>query len=72
MPEVDGTVVYEWVREALPALLPRMVMCTGDVTSEAAARFLSGLATPVLEKPYELAELAALMDRLREAAGGTT
>jgi hypothetical protein len=43
-------------------------MTTGDVTSEAASRFLSGLATPVLEKPFELADVAALCERLRAEA----
>ena len=68
MPEVDGPTVYEAVQALQPALLPRLVMTTGDVTSEAASRFLSGLATPVLEKPFELADVAALCERLRAEA----
>ncbi len=71
MPGLDGVAVHAWVREKLPALLPRLVMATGDVSSDGAANFLAGLTTPVLEKPFELAEVAALVDRLRaEAARG--
>jgi PAS domain S-box-containing protein len=69
MPEVDGPTVYEQVRAMVPALLPRFVMTTGDVTGEAASRFLSGITTPVLEKPFELAEVVELLERLRADMG---
>ena len=70
MPGVDGPAVYEWVRTERPALLPRMVMCTGDVSSEGAATFLGRLTTPVLEKPFELADVLVLLETLREGATG--
>ncbi len=69
MPGVDGPTVYETLRAVQPAILPRLVMTTGDVTSETASKFLAGLETPVLEKPFELADVAALLERLRGDAG---
>jgi len=69
MPGADGPAVYEWVRENAPVMLPRIVMSTGDVTSDAAQRFLSGIVTPVLVKPYELAEVASLLESMRAELG---
>jgi hypothetical protein len=41
------------------------VISTGDTSGEAAAAFLDGIGSPVLEKPYELSEVATLLDRMR-------
>ncbi len=67
MPGLDGPQLYARVREEAPALLPRFVISTGDTTGEAAATFLAGIDTPVLEKPYELTEVAALLETLKNA-----
>ncbi len=65
MPGLDGPQLYEQVRQRAPALIPRIIISTGDVTGDAAAEFLKGVATPVLEKPFELAAVAEVVEAVR-------
>ena len=65
MPGLDGPELYARIREVAPQLLPRIVISTGDTSGEAAAAFLDGISSPVLQKPYELSEVATLLDRMR-------
>ena len=65
MPGLSGPQLYARVREVAPALIPRIVISTGDTTADTAAEFLEGIDSPVLQKPYELSEVATLLDQLR-------
>ena len=65
MPGLDGPELYEKVRELAPALLRRIVISTGDTSGDKAADFLDAVDAPVLQKPYELSEVATLLDQLR-------
>ncbi len=65
MPGLDGPNLYAKVREIAPALIPRIVISTGDTTADTAAEFLDEIDAPVLQKPYELSEVATLLDQLR-------
>lgn len=67
MPGLDGPQLYEQVKERTPALIQRFIISTGDVTGDEAAEFLKRVATPVLEKPFELAAIAALAEQVRAA-----
>ncbi len=64
MPGLSGPKLYAKVREMSPGMLPRIVIATGDTSGDAAADFLDAIDAPVLEKPFELSEVATLLDRL--------
>ncbi len=65
MPGLSGREVYQRLREARPELLTRLVFASGDTASPDTAAFLSLSGRPVLEKPFELRELVAVIGRLR-------
>ncbi|MFN0098962.1 MAG: PAS domain-containing protein [Gemmatimonadaceae bacterium] len=65
MPGLDGPELYARVKERTPELVSRFVISTGDVVGEQAAAFLASIDAPVLEKPYELGAVDAIVERLR-------
>lgn len=66
MPGLDGPKLYAKVQEQAPALLNRFIISTGDTSNDAAASFLDTIDAPVLEKPFELSEVAAVLERFRK------
>ena len=64
MPGLSGLEVHKWVSASRPDLLGRLVFASGDTASPEAAAFLSSSTCPVLEKPFELSELAAVVARV--------
>lgn len=65
MPGVSGMEVYRTVRHSRPELLPMLVFASGDTASVETAAFLESTPCPVLEKPFELSELATVVARVR-------
>jgi len=70
MPGLSGLEVHHWVSASRPDLLNRLVFASGDTASPEAAAFLSSSGCPVLEKPFELRELAAVVARVRGTGAG--
>jgi PAS domain S-box-containing protein len=68
MPGLSGFEVHQWVKAHRPDLLARLVFASGDTASPDAAAFLTTSARPVLEKPFELSELAAIVARVQQEA----
>ncbi len=68
MSGLTGLELHHWVSSSRPDLLGRLVFASGDTASPEAAAFLSSSGCPVLEKPFELRELAAVVARIRGAA----
>ena len=68
MPGISGMELHARVAQARPELLRRFILSTGDSVSSEAADFLRHSSCPVLNKPFELAELRALVARVH---GGT-
>jgi CheY-like chemotaxis protein len=64
MPGVSGIEVHDRLLASRPAALPRIVFTTGDVMSPEAADFVERASSHVLEKPFELAALRALVHRI--------
>ncbi len=64
MPDISGMDLYERLAVERPALLDRLILSTGDSVSPEASEFLKRSACPVLNKPFELAELRAMIGRL--------
>ncbi len=68
MPGMSGKEFYARVQAARPDLVSRVIVSTGDSMSPEAVEFLRRTGCPVLNKPFELAELRAMLARVQGAA----
>ncbi|HVT08257.1 MAG TPA: ATP-binding protein [Polyangia bacterium] len=67
MPEMSGMELHAAVRSRIPALSDRFVFVTGGAFSSDARRFLEESVAAVIQKPFRLEDLMALIER---TAGG--
>jgi signal transduction histidine kinase len=65
MPDTNGMDVYAWVRANAPALAERFVFATGGATQRDLEEFLQSVPNEVLEKPFELSAIQALIEKAR-------
>jgi signal transduction histidine kinase/ActR/RegA family two-component response regulator len=68
MPEMSGMELHALVRSRLPALAERFVFVTGGAFSGEARRFMEESVSAVIQKPFRVEDLLALIERI--AAGG--
>jgi PAS domain S-box-containing protein len=69
MPGCSGIELHDHVAAVAPELLDRIVFSTGDVASPEAAEFVRRTRCKVLQKPFELRALEAILVRMvRRAA----
>jgi CheY-like chemotaxis protein len=68
MPNFSGVELYRALVNSRPDLIRRLVFSSGDVASVDASTFLSSSGRPVIEKPFELARLEEMFDRIRDEA----
>ena len=61
MPGLDGEALYRELCRDDPFHACRVVFVTGDLQSEASRRFLAEVDRPVIAKPFELDDLAAVL-----------
>lgn len=66
MPHFSGSDLHHVLLQTRPDLVNRLVFSTGDVASNEASTFLERSERPVIEKPFELARLEQVLDRIRE------
>ena len=64
MPGMSGIELHERVAEQRPGVLARIVYATGDTAGPETAAFLARVERPVLEKPFELSALAAVVEAM--------
>jgi signal transduction histidine kinase/CheY-like chemotaxis protein len=64
MPGRTGLEVHDWLQTHRPALFDRLIIATGDVASPAIREFIQRTSRPVLEKPFELSTLAAIVEQV--------
>jgi two-component system NtrC family sensor kinase len=69
MPGMSGEEFYDAVAAARPAQAARVVVTTGDSFTPEATRFLARTGCEVLNKPFELAELRAIVERVAGPGG---
>ncbi len=62
MPHYSGDQLHDWLAGHRQDLFSRLILTTGDLTSPSLNEFISRTTRPVIEKPFELAELAHLID----------
>ncbi|MES1187408.1 MAG: ATP-binding protein [Myxococcales bacterium] len=61
MPEPSGQAIYEKVHEQRPELAERFVFITGGAFTAKGRQFLESVPVAVLEKPFDLARLRAVV-----------
>ncbi len=64
MPDVDGPDLHEWISRNRSDLAAAVAFVTGDTMSERVTEFLKQAKCPVLEKPFNRAALAELIERM--------
>lgn len=67
MPGMDGPTFYAEVSRASAALASRFVFMTGASSTEYSRRFLGTVAAPVLDKPFSIERVTALVTEARKA-----
>ena len=68
MPRMSGLNLYTYLAEICPAVVERIVFCSGDIAGEDSCRFLARTKAPWLTKPFDLDDLMELVERQRGAA----
>jgi two-component system NtrC family sensor kinase len=68
MPQGSGEELYRWLQRHRPELAGRVVFSSGDVLAPEAATFLAEARRPVLPKPFELGDIARVVDEVRGSA----
>ena len=61
MPDIDGPKLFRWISDHHPGLAERTLFVTGDALGPTAGRFLEKSGRPVLEKPFQPAEVARVI-----------
>ncbi len=62
MPDMDGAGFYDAIVEIHPELAERFVFMTGASATEATRTFIDRVGRPVLDKPFTIANLVAMVD----------
>ncbi|MDI6025800.1 PAS domain S-box protein [Corticibacterium sp. UT-5YL-CI-8] len=66
MPGGDGPTFYAWLQQDYPHIADRVAFVTGDTLGPSAVHFLENCGRPLLEKPFTLPDLQALVADLLE------
>jgi DNA-binding NtrC family response regulator len=68
MPGCSGIELHDHIAGVAPELLDRVIFSTGDVASREAAEFVRRTRCRVLQKPFELRALEAIVAHMRRVA----
>jgi two-component system NtrC family sensor kinase len=71
MPQLDGPGLYRELEARQPHLLRHMIFLTGDTLSAETKKFLDGIDTPRLTKPFTVAEARRVVEQALQAAQGS-
>lgn len=69
MPGINGMEMYDRLKARHPDVIRRLIFSTGDLVSEEAAAFVRSTECVVLQKPFELATLREMVERMVEGNG---
>ena len=64
LPTLSGDALHALLRVERPAILARMILCTGDAVAAAPVGSVIASHPYVLQKPFELSELRTLVQRI--------
>jgi DNA-binding response OmpR family regulator len=62
MPHYSGDQLHDWLAYHRPDLFVRLILTTGDLSAPILGDFIARTPRPVIAKPFELAELARLVE----------
>ena len=62
MPHCSGVELHDWLARHRPDLFARLIITTGDLASPTWRSFVARTPRPLIEKPFELAVLAQLIE----------
>ena len=62
MPHCSGVELHDWLAENRPDLFSGLIITTGDLASPTWANFVLRTPRPMIEKPFDLAVLAQLIE----------
>lgn len=65
MPQLDGPMVYEALKERAPRLLEKVVFCSGGAFTPRAKEFLASIRNPFLSKPIDPVALESIIQKAR-------
>ena len=68
MPRLSGIELHVLVEQADAALARRFIFSSGDTGDDQAIAFIERSGCPVIPKPFELAALLALVERVADAS----
>lgn len=66
MPHCSGDQLHDWLADHRQDLFARLILITGELTSPALKEFISRTSRPLIEKPFELAVLAQVIEAVAE------
>lgn len=64
MPDVDGPVVYETIKQRWPLLAQRIIFVSGGTFTQRTREFVETVTLPLLTKPFSLAKLSKAIAQL--------
>ncbi len=67
MPQMTGVELHQRVAATRPELARRMIFITGGAFTEATSGVLSGLANPLVSKPFQTGQLKAALEKVVRA-----
>ena len=62
MPHCSGVELHDWLAEHRPDLFAGLIMITANLSAPGLREFLARTSRPLIEKPFELAVLAQLIE----------
>jgi DNA-binding NtrC family response regulator len=62
MPHCSGVELHDWLAQHRPDLFACLILTTGDLASPSLTEFVNRTPRPLIEKPFELAVLAQLIE----------
>lgn len=66
MPHYPGDQLHDWLAQHRPDLFAGLILITGDLTSPGVSDFIARTPRPLVEKPFELAELARIVEAVQQ------
>jgi CheY-like chemotaxis protein len=61
---VDGADVWAWLQQNRPEMAGKLIFVTGDIVNEETAATLQRTGVPYVEKPFRVAQLLAVVERV--------
>jgi DNA-binding NtrC family response regulator len=64
MPVMDGRALFEYIKTALPDMLNRVIITSGEVISDDADTFITSCGRPFLRKPFSPKQLKEVVSEV--------